>query len=154
TKRIKRDHEQVKVLILSMEVSSEYVKSAFQSQVDGYLPKNADIKLLVEAIDTILMGEKYYDEKIKEYIFKFFVGDEALSVPRIDKLSDREVQVLKQIADGISNKQIGEMLFISPKTVEAHRNNILKKLNLHSTADLVKFALAKKLTEIPKDMGG
>ncbi|MEM6641793.1 MAG: response regulator transcription factor [Bacteroidota bacterium] len=151
-KKIKHNFKEVKVLMLSMEVSSDYVKSAFQSDVDGYLPKNADIKLLVEAIDTIVSGKKYYDERIKEYIFKFFVGEESLNVPRIDALSDREVQVLKQIAEGVSNSKIGEMLFISPKTVEAHRNNILKKLNLHSTADLVKFAIAKNLTSIPKDM--
>ena len=151
-KKIKREYEDVKVLILSMEVSSEYVKSAFQNQVDGYLPKNADIKLLIEAIETIAQGEKYYDEKIKEYIFKFFIGDDAMEIPKIDQLSEREVQVLKLIAEGISNKNIGETLFISPKTVEAHRNNILKKLHLHSTADLVKFAIAKKLTSIPKDM--
>lgn len=151
-KKIKRDYEEVKVLMLSMEVSSEYVKSAFQNQVDGYLPKNADIKVLAEAIKTIAQGEKYYDEKIKEYIFKFFVGEESLAVPKIDQLSEREVQVLKLISEGVTNKKIGETLFISPKTVEAHRNNILRKLHLHSTADLVKFALAKKITTIPKDM--
>ncbi|MEM9340436.1 MAG: response regulator transcription factor, partial [Bacteroidota bacterium] len=139
-KKIKRDHEEIKVLILSMEVSSEYVKSAFQSQVDGYLPKNADVKVLVEAIKTIANGEKYYDEKIKEYIFKYFVGEESLAVPKIDQLSEREVQVLKLISEGVTNKNIGETLFISPKTVEAHRNNILRKLQLSSTADLVKFA--------------
>lgn len=151
-KKIKTNYQDVKVLMLSMEVSSEYIKSAFQNQVDGYLPKNADVKILIEALKKIAEGEKYYDEKVKEYIFKFFVGDESLSVPKIDQLSEREVQVLKLISDGVTNKSIGEALFISPKTVEAHRNNILKKLHLHSTADLVKFALAKKITEIPKDM--
>lgn len=151
-KKIKRDYEGIKVLMLSMEVSSEYIKSAFQSQVDGYLPKNADITLLVDAIKKIAHGEKYYDEKVKEYIFKFFVGEESLAVPKIEELSEREVQVLKLISEGVSNKNIGETLFISPKTVEAHRNNILKKLHLQSTADLVKFAIAKKITSIPKDM--
>ncbi len=150
--KIKRDFPDIKVLILSMEVSSEYVKSAFQNQVDGYIPKNADVSVLVEAIRTIYRGDKYYDNKVKDYIFKYFVGEESLKVPKIDNLSDREVQVLKMIANGISNKDIGEQLFISTKTVEAHRNNILKKLHLKSTADLVKFALVKNITEIPKDM--
>ena len=153
-KKIKRDYESVKVLMLSMEVSSEYIKSAFQNQVDGYLPKNADVKILIEAIRKIHQGEKYYSEKVKEYIFKYFVGEESLAVPKIDQLSEREVQVLKMISNGVTNKNIGESLFISPKTVEAHRNNILKKLHLHSTADLVKFALAKKITDIPKEMIG
>ena len=150
--KIKKKHPNIAVLMLSMEISSEYIKTAFQNDIDGYIPKNADISILLEAINTLAAGEKYYDQKVKDYIFKFFVGGEALSVPKIENLSEREVQVLKLISNGTTNKDIGEKLFISPKTVEAHRNNILKKLNLHSTADLVKFAIAKSITDIPKDM--
>lgn len=153
-KKIKRDYKDIGVLMLSMEVSSAYIKSAFQNQIEGYLPKNSDAKILIEAIRKIDAGEKYYAEKVKEYIFKYFVGEDSLAVPKIDQLSDREVQVLRMISNGVTNKNIGESLFISPKTVEAHRNNILKKLHLHSTADLVKFAVAKKITEIPKEMTG
>lgn len=150
--RIKADFPQVRVLMLSMEISNDYIKTAFQNNIDGYIPKNAGVEILIEAIETLARGEKYYDQKVKDYIFKFYVGDEELAVPKIENLSDREVQVLKMISNGITNKEIGEKLFISPKTVEAHRNNILKKLNLKSTADLVKFSIAKNLTDIPKDM--
>jgi two-component system response regulator NreC len=150
--KIKADFPQVRILMLSMEISNDYIKTAFQNNIDGYIPKNAGVEILIEAIETIAKGEKYYDQKVKDYIFKFYVGDEELAVPKIENLSDREVQVLKMISNGITNKEIGEKLFISPKTVEAHRNNILKKLNLKSTADLVKFSIAKNLTEIPKDM--
>jgi len=150
--KIKKEFPTIKILMLSMEVSSEYIKMAFKNDIDGYIPKNADISILSDAIKTIARGEKYYDPKVKDYIFKFFVGEESLAVPRIDNLSEREVQVLKMISEGIPNKEIGETLFISPKTVEAHRNNILKKLHLRSTADLVKFSIAKKITNIPKEM--
>ncbi|MEL6557627.1 MAG: response regulator transcription factor [Bacteroidota bacterium] len=153
-KKIKKNFPDVRILMLSMEVSSEYIKDAFKNEIDGYIPKNADISILIEAITTLASGERYYDQKVKDYIFKYFVNDESLAVPKIDNLSQREVQVLKMISNGVSNKEIGEQLFISPKTVEAHRNNILKKLHLKSTADLVKFAIAKNITEIPKDMIG
>ncbi len=151
-KKVKSRFPEVGILILSMEVSTEYVKKAYQYEVDGYLPKNADMDVLVEAIRAIDKGERYYDKEIKEYIFNFFVDADSIKVPKIDKLSDREVQVLKLIAEGVTNKEIGNKLYISAKTVEAHRNNILKKLGLNSTADLVKFSIAKNLTSIPKDM--
>lgn len=151
-RKIKKDYPEIKVLMLSMEISSDYIKDAFKCNVDGYLPKNADVSILAQAVSTIAAGQQYFDPRVKDYIFKYFVNDESLSVPQIKNLSQREVQVLKMISNGISNKDIGTQLFISPKTVEAHRNNILKKLYLKSTADLVKFAIAKNITEIPKDM--
>lgn len=150
--KIKDKYPEIKILMLSMEISSEYIKSAYQNNIEGYIPKNANADILLSAMERICNGETYYDEKVKDYIFKYFVGDEELSVPKIQNLSEREVQVLKLIANGVTNKEIGEKLFISPKTVEAHRNNILKKLELKSTADLIKFAIAKNLSEIPKDM--
>lgn len=152
--KIKERFPGIKIIMLSMEISSEYVKTAFQNNIEGYLPKNADIDILLRAIKIVHQGGTFYDDRVKDYIFKYYVGDEETSVPKIQNLSDREVQVLKLIANGVANKEIGEKLFISPKTVEAHRNNILKKLNLKSTADLIKFSIAKNLTEIPRDMFG
>jgi len=152
--KIKSLYPDIKILMLSMEISSEYIKTAFQNKIEGYIPKNADIEISLSAITRICEGDTYYDEKVKDYIFKYYVGDEETTVPKIQNLSEREVQVLKLIANGITNKDIGEKLFISPKTSEAHRNNILKKLNLKSTADLVKFAIAKNITKIPRDMFG
>lgn len=152
--KVKEKFPQIKIIMLSMEISSEYIKTAFQNNIEGYLPKNADIDVLLTAINTVSKGGTFYDDRVKDYIFKYYVGDEETAVPKIQHLSEREVQVLKLIANGVGNKEIGEKLFISPKTVEAHRNNILKKLNLKSTADLVKFSIAKNLTEIPRDMYG
>lgn len=149
---VKSEFPDIKILILSMEISSEYVKKAVKNDVDGYIPKNADIDILITAIKRIVSGSKYFDEKIKDFIFKHFVRDDEVSTPKVENLSDREVQVLKMISNGITNRDIGEKLFISPKTVEAHRNNILKKLGLKSTADLVKFAIARNITDIPKEM--
>ena len=152
--KVKEKFPEIKIIILSMEISSEYIKTAFQNNIEGYLPKNADIEILLQAIKVVYKGGTFYDDRVKDYIFKYYVGDEETTVPKIQHLSEREVQVLKLIANGVANKDIGEKLFISPKTVEAHRNNILKKLGLKSTADLVKFSIAKNLTEIPRDMFG
>lgn len=142
----------IRIMMLSMEVTNEYVKSAFQSNVDGYIPKNADFDILKNGIFAIHKGEKYYDQKIKDYIFQYYMKGESSEVPELKSLSEREVQVLKMISEGVANKEIGEALFISPKTVETHRNNILKKLKLKSTADLIKYAIAKNVTDIPKHM--
>lgn len=149
---VKKEFPEIRILILSMEISSEYVKKAVKNDVDGYIPKNADIEILITAIKKIVSGNKYFDDKIKDYIFKHFVKEDEISTPKVENLSEREVQVLKMISNGVTNRDIGDKLFISPKTVEAHRNNILKKLGLKSTADLVKFAIARHITDIPKEM--
>lgn len=152
TEFIKEKYPHIKIMVLSMEITNEYVKKAFQINVDGYIPKNADVNELINAIKVVYSGERYYDRRIKDYIFKFYMGDEDTSSPQISILSERELQVLKLISDGVGNKEIGNLLFISPKTVEAHRNNIMKKLKLESTAELIKYAIAKKITEIPRHM--
>ncbi len=148
---IKKHYPEVKTIVLSMDITSEYIKKAMEANVDGYIPKNANIEVLVNAIKSVHEGQAYYDQEVKEFIFKQF-KNEGREIPSIENLSEREIQVLKLIAEGYPNKEIGEKLFISPKTVEAHRGNILRKLKLNSNAELIKFALARNLTEIPKHM--
>lgn len=150
--KIKDKYPSIKIILLSMEISSEYVKEAYKNQIESYIPKYCDIDKLSEAIKTVGNGGTFYDSKVKDFIFSCFVNNQKISLPKIPNLSEREVEILKLIANGLSYKIIGQKLFISPKTVEAHRNNIVKKLKLKSTADLIKFALAKKLTHIPAEM--
>jgi len=149
---IKRHYPDVKTIVLSMDITSEYIKKAMEAKVDGYIPKNADIEILVNAIKSVYEGQTYYDQEVKEFVFKQFKNEDQEEIPNIENISEREIQVLKLIAEGYSNKEIGEKLFISHKTVEAHRGNILRKLKLNSNAELIKFALARNLTEIPKHM--
>ncbi|HHP7242717.1 MAG TPA: response regulator [Cyclobacteriaceae bacterium] len=149
---IKKHYPDVKTIVLSMDITSEYIKKAMEANVDGYIPKNADIEILVNAIKSVYGGQTYYDQEVKEFVFKQFKNEDQDKIPNIENISEREIQVLKLIAEGYSNKEIGEKLFISHKTVEAHRGNILRKLKLNSNAELIKFALARNLTEIPKHM--
>jgi len=140
-----------KIILLSMEVNHAYIKRAISEKIDGYLPKNSNIDILLEAIVAVQNGDRYFDGQIKDYIFHMMIENKSVDEDdhELKRLSERELHVLRMIADGHQNKDISELLFISTKTVETHRNNILKKLNITSTADLVKFAIAKGVTNNP-----
>ncbi|MEL6537647.1 MAG: response regulator transcription factor, partial [Bacteroidota bacterium] len=105
---------------------------------------------MLEAINTVMQGKRYFSEDIKDYVFRLMLDDTQFNDdPALEKLSEREIHILRMLVDGRRNKDIASLLFISTKTVETHRNNILKKLGINSTADLVKFAIAKGLTSNP-----
>ena len=147
---LKSQNREYKIILLSMEVNHSYIKRAISEKVDGYIPKNSNIDVVIDAIKTVVQGEKFFDGYIKDYMFHLLLDN---SPPNSDlslsKLSEREISVLRLLVDGKQNKDIANILFISTKTVETHRNNILKKLKINSTADLVKFAIAKGLTKNP-----
>ena len=147
---LKSQNPTYKVILLSMEVNHTYIKRAITEKVDGYIPKNSNIDVVKEGITEVMKGNKYYDNDIKEYIFQLMMNESDINMdPSLGKLSNRETHVLRLLVDGKQNKEIGELLFISTKTVETHRNNIMKKLDITTTADLVKFAIAKGLTTNP-----
>lgn len=147
---LKAQNPDYKIILLSMEINHSYIKRAMSEKSNGYIPKDSNIEIVLEAIKSVTEGKVYYDGKIKEYVFHLMMGDSKMeNDPLLDNLSEREISVLRLITDGKQNKIIAELLFISVKTVDTHRNNILKKLGMHSTADLVKFAVARKLTINP-----
>jgi DNA-binding NarL/FixJ family response regulator len=135
----------VKILMLTMHKESEYLFYAMKAGVDGFLLKeDADSELLL-ALEAIRRGKMYISPLLSEQLPDLLSrwnrkgsGDE-LDPP----LTDREKQILKLIAEGKSSKEIGALLFISDRTVQNHRVNIMKKLNLKKIADLVKYALHK-----------
>ena len=147
---LKAQNPGYKIILLSMEVNHAYIKRAIAEKVDGYLPKNSNMEVVLEAIRTVSRGDRYFDSQIKDYIFHMMMENKSFDGDiDLDRLSERELHVLRMIADGRQNKEIAELLFISTKTVETHRNNILKKLGITSTADLVKFSIAKGVTTNP-----
>ncbi|MEP4095803.1 response regulator transcription factor [Reichenbachiella sp.] len=147
---LKAQNPDYKIIFLSMEINHAYIKRAISLKAEGYLPKNSNIDVVLDAIQAVFKGEKYYDANIKDYIFHLMLDDFDLNNdPLLEKLTEREVHVLRMLVDGKQNKDIANLLFISTKTVESHRNNILKKLDIGSTADLVKFAIAKGITANP-----
>jgi DNA-binding NarL/FixJ family response regulator len=144
-REIKMIHPEVKVLILTMHKDKEYLYQAISAGADGYLLKEDADTELFSAIETIRQGRVYVSpflsEESKEDWLQIVRGKQ--NPPFAESLTTREKEVLKLIAEGKSSKEIGNLLFISARTVERHRANIMDKLNLKKTADLVKYAIQK-----------
>jgi DNA-binding NarL/FixJ family response regulator len=152
TRLITTKFPSVKVLILSMYTSEEFVFNAINAGARGYLPKNTSRVELIEAIKAIHNGEDYYAESIsnvilKSYIKKVKTGNEQ-SRNRESLLSKREMEVLRLFAEGFSNQEIADKLFISIRTVESHKNHIMQRLELKSSVDLVKFAIRNNMVNL------
>jgi len=149
-KKILEDLPETKIIILSMEVTQDYISEAIKAGVAGYLAKDTKKDILAEAIRKVMQGEQYFGQKISQVIFKGFYrqskGERIATENKV--LSKREVEVLRLIASGMSNREIAEKLFISIRTVDAHRNHIMQKLHLKSTAELVKYAIREKIIEL------
>ena len=133
-REVKRRHPAVKVLVLSMH--REYLHQALSAGAEGYLLKEDADRELFCAIDRIRHGRTYISPRLREEL-----AEDEDSVP--DPLSARETEVLNLIATGKSNRDIAATLYISVRTVEAHRATILSKLNIRNTADLVRYAIEK-----------
>ena len=142
---IKRNRPDLKVLVLTMHRDQEYLNQAIAAGANGYLLKEDADKDLFFAIDVVLAGRIYVSKFLAEQSRSDWValrrgGDPGAAV---DPLTVREREVLKLIAEGKSSKEIGTLLQISGRTVERHRANILDKLNVRSTVDLVRYAVGK-----------
>ena len=132
-KRIKDKYKNVKVIILTMYTQKSFIEEIIKIGIDGCLLKNNTGEELIEAIDRVHSGKSYYDQ-----IQSFYSKEEEV---KKYKLSEREIEIIRALSNGRTSTQIAEDLFISPHTVKTHRKNILKKLNLHNSTDLMKYAL-------------
>lgn len=154
TRWIKEQTPQVKIILISSEVSKDFISAGIKSGIDGYLNKNVDQKTLITAIKTVIKGERYFSPEVTALVFQdFFLKEkEGKGLPSKKKtgLSKREEEVLTLIAHGKSLKEIADDLFISIKTVETHKLHIQDKLGLTNTAQLVKYAIEKDLIEVKK----
>jgi DNA-binding NarL/FixJ family response regulator len=147
-----KEQSKCKVIIISSEVNKEYISLGIKCGIDGYLPKNVDKETLILAIRAVYSGTKFFNEAISNLIFEDFYKTqrEPNSQPRkvSSDLSKRENEVLKLITSGKNNQEVAELLFISTKTVETHKANILEKLGLRNTAELVKYAIKHNLISL------
>lgn len=148
TKEIKAKLPDVAVVALTIHEDAEYFFNMLDAGASGYVPKRAAPEELVSAIQTAANGEVYlYPSMAKLLVRDYLAGDsEDKKKPR-DGLTDREHEVLIHLAEGASNDEIGRILVISPKTVARHRENIMRKLNLHSRAELVRYAIRKGIIQ-------
>lgn len=146
-KEIKRQNPEVKILALTVHKTDEYILATLQAGADGYLLKDATHSELVMAIKNVLMGKRYLSPGISERVIEGYLeGRETLKTRSAwDTLTRREREILKLIAEGYKNKEVADYLYISLKTVEKHRANLMKKLDLHSAAELTAFAVKKGL---------
>ncbi|HRI60824.1 MAG TPA: response regulator transcription factor [Saprospiraceae bacterium] len=142
TEQIKRDFFGVKVIMLTMLQSKELIQEAVEKGVSGFLFKNASIDELGEAIQRVARGEQYFTSEVALALLKPSQNPDA---PLLAQLTERETEILRLVAKGLSSTEIGRQLFISPRTVDTHRNNIIQKLDVQGIAGLVQFALKNKL---------
>jgi two-component system, NarL family, response regulator NreC len=149
TKQIKRAQPEIKVLVLTMHEHDEYIFQALRAGASGYMLKEAADTELITALHVVQSGQFYLSPAaqsvmVGDYLQRVRTGEEKDSY---SSLTEREREILKLVAEGYTNNQIAERLVISPKTVDTHRTHIMDKLNLHSRAELVKYAMRRGLLE-------
>jgi len=151
TRRIRDRHPDIRVLILSMHEDEEYVFPILEAGAGGYVPKKTASTDLVNAIRTVARGESFlYPSVAKKVVEEYLRRKERPAPDPYDGLTPREIEVLTLIAEGLTNQEIADRLFVSVKTVQAHRSNILQKLGVHDRVDLVKYAIRKGLIRLDK----
>lgn len=146
TELLRKEIPKIKVLILSMHSNTEYVMRIIQSGASGYVLKDSPTEELVRAIETVNAGEAFFSPEVARTALNKYVrggGENAGG-----QLTHREREVLVQIAEGLSNKEIASKLGVGVRTVETHRERIMRKLNIHSVAGLTKFAISKGLISL------
>lgn len=149
TRQIVRQTPSVRVLILSMHSDQAYVSQAVQAGAKGYVLKESAAAELVEAISALASGKSFFSPPVAQVVFDDYTR--RLTAKGImdpyEALSDREREVLQLVAEGRSSKQIGELLSISPATVETHRSHLLQKLGLHNTVEVVRYAARRGIVQ-------
>jgi two-component system response regulator NreC len=146
---IKRALPKTEIIILSIHQKKPFVQHALSSGARGYVLKTAPIGDVVKAVHAAMRGEYYLSAKIEADVIGAFAGPHEQNEPSgYDALSEREQQVFRMVVSGKSNKQIGEILCLSSRTVEKHRATIIHKLNLRDTVDLVRYAVKIGILDI------
>jgi DNA-binding NarL/FixJ family response regulator len=146
-KDIKNRFPKVKILAVTIQTSDEYILAAFEAGADGYCLKQATRHEFINAARKVLDGMTYISPEISDKVMKGYLqGKKALkSETRWDTLTQREKEILKLISEGYKNQEIADYLHISPKTVDKHRSNLMKKLDRHNIAELTAYAIERDI---------
>ncbi|MAF84073.1 MAG: response regulator transcription factor [Gammaproteobacteria bacterium] len=139
--QVKRRCRNTKVLIMTMHRGEEYVRMAMQGGADGYILKDDAWEELAFAIRHVLKGNTYLSPSISNKVVSGFLDGSTSESGVLGKLTPRERQTLKLIAEGMKNREIAEFMSVSVKTVEKHRSNLMRKLDLHNSAAITAFAI-------------
>ena len=147
TEVLRKEAPNMKVLILSVHSNKEYIFRGIQAGAHGYVSKEAPPEELIRAIESVHEGEPHFSEDIRrDALNQFVIG--GGKKPPFAQLTNREREVLILIADGQSNKEIADRLNIGVRTIETHRERIMRRLNIHSVAGLTKYAIANGLISL------
>ena len=144
--QLRKEYADILVLMFSAETEEQRIQQAVQKGAMGFLPKDCTKEELVEAIETVVKNQNYFGSSILSTIFKGYVANTQQN--QHSKLSEREVSIIQLLCEGLGYKQIGEQLFISPRTVESHKQTIFKKLDISNNAQLVKYAIKHGMTSL------
>lgn len=147
---IKRRYPATKILALTVHKAEEYIRETLKAGADGYVLKDASYAELILAVKNVLNGKTYLSPDVSEIVVSGYLGGSKTEGggSSWDSITHREREVLKLVAEGYSNKHIADYLCVSVKTVEKHRSNLMKKLDLHNAAALTAFAMEKGLCAV------
>jgi len=150
TMKIKKQSPNINILMLSRHDAPEYIFHALKAGASGYLVKKSVPSELIIAIQSIYKGESYLSSRVSKVLIDNYTKTvETLSrIKKKEVLSDREIAVLKLLLNGNSTKELAKLLYISVNTVATHRRNIMKKLNVHSISQLIRYAIRAGIIDI------
>ena len=140
-KRIRKQQAKVKVLILTMQADPYFTTEALEAGAHGYLLKEESFSSLIDSIKAVHNGKIVLSPSLQSHVLEDAVEKSKQGKDCTIHLTKREREILQQVAEGSTNQEIADLLFISPATVDTHRKNIMKKLGIHSVAGLVKYAI-------------
>jgi len=157
TRRIRSTLSETRVLIISMHAKISYIAEAFQAGATGYIVKESAAERLLQGLDTVLAGDYYLDSAVSHQVVERILAlpkeNARITDGAYGTLTPREQEVMRLLAQGVSTREVADRLFISPKTVENHRTNIMGKLDLHSSIELVRYAARLGLIDIEQWKG-
>jgi DNA-binding NarL/FixJ family response regulator len=149
TRQISTEVPQAKIIVLSMHSDSRFILGVLGAGACGYLLKDSAFEELSTGIKAISEGQPYYlSPAIADVVIRKAIGNLSAKAASGDKLSNREKEILQLIAEGRSTREIAATLYVSVKTVETHRKQIMDKLNIHSIAELTKYAIREGITSL------
>ena len=144
TRELKNASLKTRIMMITMHSKVDYIVKAFQAGATGYVVKESASERLLQGMDTVLKGEYFMDSSVSHKVVKklmqFPEKGAKITDASYDTLTPREQEIMVLLAEGLSSKEIADKLFISPKTVDNHRSNIFRKLNLHSVIELIRYA--------------
>lgn len=141
TRLVKKKYPHIKIIALSMFSESQVVAEMIDAGISGYILKNTGKQELIEALNKVASGQNYFGQDITLQLMKSFKRNQD----ETSRLTDREIEIIRMIEQDFGNKQIADMLFISERTVETHRKNILRKTNTQTVVGLLKYAYERKI---------